>query len=348
MPMLWLDHTRFVLPELTPPTDPPVRYMAEAGYELTPIDLSAAPFTEAILSWNADMPPGTALQADLRLRYGAADAPPEAADWSDWQTMGHWGRNVAAPDQRLPRSSSGGDAGLRHEIDVLRLDSGLEATAFAVRLHLSGGTTTPTVRRLAVSTIHRRRSLPPPAADPPLGRAVQLPVPARSQHAAPADLALHVCSPTSLGMVLQFYGHDQPTTQVAEAVFDHGAAIYGNWAFNVAYAGSCGLRAVVRHFTCLGDLERELQAGRPIVISIAFAAGELPESPTAGTAGHLLVVTGVTAAGDFLVNEPDADPTHGQAVARRYSRAGLRHVFLRHGGVAYVIEPDSASLGAGL
>jgi len=344
--MLWLDHTCFVLPERTPSADPALRYVAAAGYELTPLDLTGDPFTEAILSWNADTPPGTALQADLRLRYGAAAAVPAAATWSDWQPMGTWGRSATEP--QLPRSSDGGGAGLRHEIDVLRLAPGLEATAFAVRLRLQGGAATPTVRRLAVSTIHRGHPLPAATDDPPLGRAVQLAVPVRSQHAAPPDLAPNVCSPTALGMVLEFYGRDQPTAALIEVVFDHGATIYGNWAFNVAYAGEQGLRAVVRHFTHLGDLERELQAGHPVVISIAFAAGDLPESPTAGTAGHLLVVTGVTTAGDFYVNEPDANPVLGQPVARIYSREGLRRVFLRHGGVAYVIEPESAAAGAGL
>ena len=344
--MLWLDHTRFALPERTPSADPALRYVAAAAYELTPVDLSADPFTEAILSWNADTPPGTALRADLRLRYGAAGAAPAAAVWSEWQPMGDWGLGAPA-SQWLPRSSSGGAVGLQHEIDVLHLAPGLAADAFAVRLRLQGGAATPTVRRLAVSTIHRGRPLPSAAADPPLGQAVQLAVPVRSQHAAPPDLAPNVCSPTALGMVLEFYGRDQPTVQLAAAVFDHGAAIYGNWAFNVAYAGGQGLRAVVRHFTHLGDVERELQAGHPLVISIAFAAGDLPESPTAGTAGHLLVVTGVTAAGDFCVNDPDANPALGQPVARIYSREGLRRVFLRHGGVAYVIEPESAAAGAG-
>ncbi len=343
--MLWLDHTCFVLPERTPLADPAARYVAEAGYELPPVNLTADPFTEAILSWNADTPPGTALRADLRLRYGAADAAPEAAVWSDWQPMGTWGQSATGPP--LPRSSSGGGDGLRHEIDVLRLDPGLEATAFAVRLLLQGGAATPTVRRLAVSTIHRGRPLPAGVADPPLGRAVQLAVPLRSQHDEHPDLAPNVCSPASLGMVLAFYGRDQPTAALSEAVFDHGAAIYGNWAFNVAYAGGQGLRAVVRHFSRLGEVERELQAGHPVVISIAFAVGDLPESPTAGTPGHLLVVTGVTATGDFYVNEPDANPALGQPVARIYSREGLRRVFLRHGGVAYVIEPETAALGAG-
>jgi hypothetical protein len=246
----------------------------------------------------------------------------------------------------LPRSEPGaGGAGLRHEVDVLRLDPGLEADAFAVRLTLYGGPDTPVVRRLAVSITHRGRPVPDAAADPPLGRAVQLAVPARSQHAEHPDVADLVCSPTSLGMVLHFYGVDQPTPVLSEAVFDHGAEIYGNWAFNVAHAGGQGLAAVVRHFPTLGDLERELQAGHPVIISIAFGRDELPESPTVrGTAGHLLVVTGVTAGGDFYVNDPDADPARGEPVARRYPRDRLRGAFLAHGGVGYVLTPERQSL----
>ena len=291
-------------------------------------------------------PEATSLRVEARLRYAPADAQPEAGAWSAWRVLGHWGRGGpgAAP---LPRSAGdeeeeappeGADP-VRLAIDALRLSGGGAATAFQVRLTLRGGAATPRVRLLAASTGVRGRPIPPPAEDPPLGRAVTLAVPPRSQRVERAAIAGEICSPTALGMVLQFYGVDQPTEQIAGAVFDHGAEIYGNWPFNVAYAGSLGFQAVVRHFRSMGELERELQQGHPVIITHAFEAGELPESPLTRTKGHLIVVTGVTAAGDFLVNEPAAHPARGEAIARVYSRAHLRPVFLRHGGVGYVITP---------
>ncbi len=147
-------------------------------------------------------------------------------------------------------------------------------------------------------------------------------------------------------MVLEFYGIPRTTEEVARGVYDHGARIYGNWPFNIAFAASLGVTAEVRHFRRLGDLERELQAGRPVIISIEFGPGDLPEAPIASTAGHLLVVTGVTAAGDFRVNDPAAHPGRGQAIAREYGRERLRRAWLGHGGIAYIITAGSAATAA--
>ncbi|HMA37529.1 MAG TPA: C39 family peptidase [Chloroflexia bacterium] len=348
--MLWTNTTRFVLPQIVdgrPATS--ARYTPEAAYELAIMECAGEPFTELVLSWNADTPPGTGLALETRVRYAAIAAPPEAATWSAWRHLGHWGAGSRAglPLPRSMEDGRGADPVVRVDIDVLRLETGFAASAFQVRLALYGGDASPTVRLLAASTADRGRRVVDAAHDPPLGQAVHLPVPPRSQRVEHPTIAGDICSPTSLGMVLQFYGMDQPTAQVAQAVFDHGAAIYGNWPFNAAYAGSQGLRALVRHFGTMGEIERALQQGHPVIVSIAFEAGELPESPIARSAGHLIVVTGVTAAGDFLVNDPAAHPDMGEAIARVYGRDHLRAVFLRHGGIGYVLEPEPAGPLAG-
>ncbi|HUS14011.1 MAG TPA: C39 family peptidase [Chloroflexia bacterium] len=347
--MLWLNNSRFVLPQVEAATGPDSpSYLPESGYELAVVDCAGEPFTELVLSWNADTPAGTGLHTEVRVRYGPVDGPPESGTWSDWQPLGHWGREGAEGAHRPHSQLNGADhaAPLKVVIDVLQLDEGVEAAAFQLRLTLYGGAASPEVRLLAVSTAHRGRPTLDAAHDPPLGREIRLSVPARSQRVERPEIAGEICSPTSLSMVLQFYGIDEPTEQVAEAVYDHGAEIYGNWPFNVAYAGSHGLRAVVRHFRGMGEIERELHRGHPVIVSIAFQLGELPESPTQGTRGHLLVVTGVTAAGDFHVNEPDAHPAEGEPVERIYSREGLRRAFLGHSAIGYVIEPAGESLAA--
>lgn len=339
--MFWMNTSHFILPQVVGPDGLPA-LLREGGYELAVVDCTAGPFTELVLSWNADTPPGTAIRLEARVRYAPEDTQPETAIWSGWWMLGHWG--TAAPGGGpLPRSAgTGADPPVRLNIDTLVVDPGYEATAFQVRLGLYGGPATPAVHRVAVSTAHRNEPPLTAADDPPLGQVIHLPVPARSQRVERADIASHICSPTSVGMVLAYFGIDQPTEAVAQAVFDHGAEIYGNWAFNVAYAGSHGLPAVVRYFRSLGDLERELQAGHPVIVSVAFEPGDLPESPQERSDGHLLVVTGVEAEGTFLVNDPAAHPGEGQPVERRYSRESLRRAFLGHGGVGYVIEAASA------
>jgi Peptidase_C39 like family len=339
--MFWTNRSRSVLPQVETPDGTPPGYIPEAGYELAVVDCAADPFTELVLSWNADTPPGTAIRIEARLHYSPVDDQPEAGTWSAWRGLGHWGTTgpAATPLPRSGEAAPPDDPAVKVAIDTLRVGKGYEATAFQARVTLYGGAATPEVYLLAASTVHRRRPPASAEADPPLGRPVALPVPARSQLVEREEIAHDICSPTSVSMVLQFYGIDRPTEEVAQGVYDHGAEIYGNWPFNTAYAARHGLQAVVRHFGTLGEVERELHQGHPVIISVAFEPGELPEAPIPRTNGHLLVVTGVDAAGDFLVNDPAAHPHKGQAITRTYGRENLRRVFLGHGGVGYVLEP---------
>jgi uncharacterized protein YvpB len=338
--MFWVNRTRFVLPTAGAgdPTPAPA-----AGYELSVVETGDDAFTELVVSWNAEAPPGAGIHVEARARYAPVDDQPEAAVWSTWRTLGHWG--AATEGETAPRSAAAPVAeepAVRVDTDTLRLSAGYEATAFQLRLTLHGGPATPVVRQLAASAVHRGRPPLAAAADAPLGRPVRLAAPARSQMVERPEIAGHICSPTSVAMVLSYYGVDQPTEQVAAGVFDHGARIYGNWPFNVAYAAQHGMRGVVRHFGSMQEVERELQAGRPVIISVAYAAGELPESPLRQTDGHLIVITGVNEAGDFYVNDPAADPRAGQSVEQVYRRENLRRVFLARGGVGYVIAPEPA------
>jgi hypothetical protein len=80
------------------------------------------------------------------------------------------------------------------------------------------------------------------------------------------------------------------------------------------------------------DLEKEIKAGRPVVIGILHRG-----SLAAPTGGHMLVVRGITAKGDFIVNDPYGSVNDGysgpvtngnQAV---YSRAMLQKRWLPEG-----------------
>ena len=63
--MLWAVETRFVLPRWIAAGADSAPYETETTYELAPV-ASAEPFTEAVLSWNADTPPGTCNQHGVR------------------------------------------------------------------------------------------------------------------------------------------------------------------------------------------------------------------------------------------------------------------------------------------
>jgi hypothetical protein len=169
------------------------------------------------------------------------------------------------------------------------------------------------------------------------------------------------CSAASTAMLLAFWGRGpgpEETSWVGEpypdACVDHAArwtfdTAYGgcgNWPFNTAYAAGFGLEAFVTRLRSVAEAELFLGEGIPLALSITAGPGELDGFLAAGTAGHLLVLTGVTAAGDPVVNDPAAE-TNAE-VRRVYDRAQLERAWLGgSGGIAYVVRPPGVSLPAG-
>ena len=95
---------------------------------------------------------------------------------------------------------------------------------------------------------------------------------------------------------------------------------------------SYGLKSTWHTNLGFDDLEKEIKAGRPVVIGILHRG-----SLAAPTGGHMLVVRGMTAKGDFIVNDPYGSVNDGysgpvtngnQAV---YSRAMLQKRWLPEG-----------------
>jgi hypothetical protein len=134
-------------------------------------------------------------------------------------------------------------------------------------------------------------------------------------------------------------GHPAPwVDHAARMTYDHGYDGTGNWSFNAAYAARLVGRADVERLPDLRAVERLVADGVPVVISIAFASGQLTGAPISASDGHLLVVVGFTADGDVVVNDPAADSPAG--VRRTYDRAQLERAWLSAStGTAYVLRP---------
>ena len=284
------------------------------------------PLGRLVASLNPEpFPVGAALRLSLR-----AEGPTGPSRWCSLGIIGS-GKGFPASESSAPL------AGEPH----VSVDEWLSAEAydtFRIRLELEAGELggTPQLRRL---------SLEGDPADPdpePLEEAWgrELSLPRLSQRVLPGELPERACSPTSLAMVLAFHGRSLDPAEVARRVYDHGAGVYGNWSLNLALAGELGLRAVLRRPGSLRFLEAEVLAGRPVVVSHRFEAGELPESPLPRTAGHLIVVVGFTSGGDLWVHDPAADPRLGQELRRVYPRQAFARSWLAGSGVAYQIGPE--------
>lgn len=328
--------------------------------------------TELVASWNARTPAGTWIQIELSGRYNDGGDTP-------WYVMGRW----ASGDGDIRRTSLDGQTDGRSTVwtDTFAVDDtakSLRLASYRLRLtlHREPGTdATPTVWRAGVMASAVPDRFTVPASEPGTGAGRELKVPRYSQEIHKGRYPEYDnggeawCSPTSSQMVIEFFGRgpsaqdlawvdpgfsDPQVCHAARSTFDWQYAGCGNWPFNAAYAAAYrDMESAVVRLRTLGDAERLVRAGLPVITSQSFLAREL-DGAGYGTAGHLMCVVGFTGAGNVIANEPAAP---GNASVRRvYKRRQFENVWLRtkrynaegqvrsgSGGIAYVYWPLDAS-----
>lgn len=297
-------------------------YVAE-GSLVSEQYLSERPFDNVVLSWNAEAPLGTSLEFQTRVGSGDSASP--------WFTMGTWRPSGGA-------SATGqANAWGRVNVDTLELAGRAEWLQYRVNFTTGDPSASPRLRSIAVVYADMSVPLDGPAPSVAEGWARDLPVPQFSQLEQDPAVARAICSPTSLAMVIDFWGQDRSVPEVYKAVRDARSGIFGNWPLNVAYAGALGLDAYVDRFYSMEQLQNEIAAGRPVIISIQYGPGKLANAYLNSTSGHLIVVRGFTSEGDIIVNDP-FNPTSA-TVRRVYRRDQLGKIWQDSGGIVYIVRP---------
>ena len=93
--------------------------------------------------------------------------------------------------------------------------------------------------------------------------------PCISQMKREAEIANRICSPTSMTMLLNRLGENLLVEDVAYKCFDYKYNEFGNWSYNVAYAGSLGYKAYIQ-FGNIDLLINELNKGYPVEVSVKY------------------------------------------------------------------------------
>ena len=314
-------------------------------------------FDRLVASWNADTPPGTLLTVEVQCRTGDGSE-------TGWYVLGLW----TLDDGAFGRASRDGQADEHGEVAVDTLVARQPLASYRLRLLLNGAEgAAPSVRMVGAIASAGTQTLSAgrQPSEPGLARAVELPVPPYSQAIHRGEYPQYDgggaswCSPASTSMVVAFWGEgptpadmgwvdpslaDPCVDHAARFTFDHAFGGAGNWPFNTAYAASFGLDAFVTRLRSLREAELFVEAGVPLVASIAARPGQLDGFPLPeGTRGHLVVIAGFTEAGDPIVNDPAA-PSN-ETVRRVYDRAQFEQAWLGgSGGVVYVISRPGVAL----
>ena len=213
------------------------------------------------------------------------------------------------------------------EIDLLRIRTPLQTATLHLRVQ---GVVSEAPALLSVS-VRRKGAVPAPTFT---SRDTALAVPSQSQMVLRPELASHVCSPTSVAMLLAYYGHSADIYDVIAEAHHQPSGLYGVWPANIHAASRRGLLGYLLHFPSWEAAHTLLDADFPIVASVRYEEGELSQAAIERTSGHLLVIRGC--AGDtVLVNDPAAN----DEVARAYDLAEFCKIWLERSAVGYVLFP---------
>ncbi len=286
--------------------------------------------TELLPSWNVQADANTGISFFVRCRVSGA--------WSDWLYIGAWGR--VGPQGKQSLTFEHGQV----DVDVLELQTAADAWQIQARFWaFETAAISPTLQRLWVIASGPQdadgfESRPPEdstANDSSNAWARDLDLDFRTQADEAPALKPRVCSPTSVSMVLAYRGVDRPTAENALAIYDADSGLFGNWNRAVAYAGSQGRVARLVRIRSWDEVKAFIAAGQPLIASIRFEEDEFPSNVMRRTNGHLIVIRGLTADGDAIVNDP-ASRDRGDGVV--YVQQELARAWIAKGGVAYVIK----------
>ncbi|MDH3642661.1 MAG: C39 family peptidase [Gammaproteobacteria bacterium] len=171
---------------------------------------------------------------------------------------------------------------------------------------------------------------------PPRGIESCPPPPALSQMSLGEKLGPRVCSPACTTMLLARFGKDPDLAAVSNACFDPVSKLYGIWPLALRAASRAGCLGAVEVFDDWHAPQQVLSAGLPVIASIRFAEGGLPDAPLKATPGHLVVVHGIGPSEVFVYDPAAADAA---TVPRTYPTADFGRAWLQHRGAAYILLP---------
>lgn len=296
----------------------------------SPVIAARVDFTELIASWNVVLSSNASLAIEAKALYS-----PGA---TRYYKLGIW----CADSSRHPRHSVAGQQDLDGDVSTDTLVLKRPASRFQLRLTLAGdGSPIAALKFLGVSLCGAKGA----ASDSGPGRAAWgrlLPVIERSQMVYPNGQAL--CSPTTVSMLLTFWAQalnrpelDPPVPEIARAVYDSEWQGTGNWAFNMAYAGSFpGLRAYVTRFSDVCELEAWIAQGLPVGLSVDY---DRLRAKGRGPNGHLVALVGFTPGGDPIIN----DPGTSKNVRKIFPRKNLVDAWSCSNNTVYLVYPETSA-----
>lgn len=291
-------------------------------------------FTQLILSFNALMPEKGHLSFFIQARSK------RTGQWLEMHRMLDWGPEV---------SRSYNNVGNQSSCHHVRLEVPRYASGYRIKIQGHSGADVAALRALSVciSDLSKFSETVPDVAS--LNHVVIDTVPAYSQMTIDHARASHMCSPTSLSMLLGFLLEQQVNpAETARAVHDVGLDAYGSWAITVAHAYNfCRTKEPIERDWCywavtrlpsFADIHAHLNRGIPVMVSVR---GSIPGAAKVYPHGHHLLVVGYDAQQRKVIcHDPAFD--HPDKVRVSYDLKPFIQAWGRSHNLAIMVDPIRA------
>lgn len=297
----------------------------EEGIYNSPIILTDN-FDELVASWNVNTPENTYIELFIQVKIDD--------EWTMWYSYGKWSSNSNSASVRDQIDKFG-----QLSIDTLEILWGEYADALRYKIELNREekiAKTPSIKSIYLTLKTEKEDVEVLSED--INYLIELDVPERSQMLVP-EIGNRICSPTSISMVLEYYGLNMETEEVAAGVIDNEIDIYGNWSYNTSFVGSKGLNSYVARFNSVDEIKKKIAEGIPVIASIKTKSkNTLAGAPQTYPSGHLIVIRGFTEKyGEeyVIVNDP-ASP-EAENVRREYKLSEFEAAW---SNIVYIISED--------
>lgn len=305
-------------------------------------EIGTEDFTSLILTWNSKTPENTYVEVLARAYIVERDG--RAGSWSEYLSWGIWGTSIKSSS----KDSECEIAKIDTDVFVVKdkVNSVGKKIQIKVNLYSADLKSTPTLSQLTATFIDNNKSkevLTDNAEKIYYEKILE--TPCFSQYEREESIASRICSPTSLTMVLNRMGENLIVEDVAWNCYDYKYDGFGNWAFNVAFAGSLGYEAYIEYGS-FESLQREISKGYPVVVSVKYTNDinnkEYPyiENSPLTTSGHLIVVCGIEVnnSGEVYIVVNDPAGKNNESVRRKYKLNEFLIAWSKSNNAMYVIN----------
>ena len=231
------------------------QYVLYGCYTSQPVNFPA--FTSLAMSWNAETPKDTVVEAQCRVLLND--------EWSSWVSFGKW-----SPFREMtPVESKSKEQPIYVKNGILYLKEGCAKRAqLRLYLYTDNARLTPIVRLLAASVQPVDQKMEPAE---PYGRLLRLP--AYSQLVRDPALRDEMDTPCALASLMNRWGQDVLPEEVAHVMRDPATGDCKNHSFAVAAAAAWGCEAYLAYLEPKAVWEH-IKAGKSVALELNYSVTE--------------------------------------------------------------------------